>query len=81
MSIFSLLNSVFVFLMYHCECVQQGKGKLESWLADEMDKFIADAFMTGSENAFTQMLHLIMSENVSVDYQVCCGISKIITYS
>lgn len=47
----------------------EGKGKLESWLADEMDKFIADAFMTGSENSFTQILHLVMSENVSADYQ------------
>lgn len=46
------------------------KSDLEPALADEMDKAIADAFLTGTEDAMTQLLYLILSENVSADYQV-----------
>jgi len=35
-----------------------------------MDRCISEAWLSGSEDAFTQLLHLILSENVSVDYQV-----------
>ena len=35
-----------------------------------MDRCIAEAWLTGSEDAFTQLLQLILSQNVSVDYQV-----------
>lgn len=45
------------------------KVELEPWLVEEMDKSIADAWLSGGEDNFTQILHLIHSENVSVDYQ------------
>ena len=35
-----------------------------------MDNAISDAFLTGTEDAMTHLLHLILSENVSVDCQV-----------
>lgn len=45
------------------------KEELEPWLIEEMDKSIADAWLLGREDNFTQILHLIHSENISVDYQ------------
>ncbi|XP_069677317.1 3'-5' RNA helicase YTHDC2-like isoform X2 [Periplaneta americana] len=45
------------------------KMELEAWLVEEMDRCISEAWLSGSEDAFTQLLHLILSENVSVDYQ------------
>ncbi|PSN46949.1 putative ATP-dependent RNA helicase YTHDC2 [Blattella germanica] len=45
------------------------RTELEAWLVDEMDRCISEAWLSGSEDAFTQLLHLILSENVSVDYQ------------
>lgn len=47
------------------------KTELEEWLVEEMDRCISEAWLSGSEDAFTQLMHLILSENVSVDYQVC----------
>jgi hypothetical protein len=35
-----------------------------------MDRCISEAWLSGSEDALTQLLHLILYENVSVDYQV-----------
>ncbi|XP_031779462.1 3'-5' RNA helicase YTHDC2 [Nasonia vitripennis] len=52
----------------HNEPVSE-KVELEPWLIEEMDKSIADAWLSGGEDKFTQILHLIHSENVSVDYQ------------
>ena len=45
------------------------KMDLEPWLKEEMDKSISEAWLHGGEDNFTQLLHLILSENVSVDYQ------------
>ncbi|XP_066993237.2 3'-5' RNA helicase YTHDC2 [Anabrus simplex] len=45
------------------------KTELEAWLVEEMDRCLSEAWLSGSEDAFTQLLHLILSENVSVDYQ------------
>ena len=47
----------------------QEKVELEPWLKEEMDKLISTAWLNGGEDNFTQLLHLILSENVSVDYQ------------
>jgi len=46
------------------------KTELEAWLVEEMDRCISEAWLSGSEDAFAQLLHLILSENVSVDYKV-----------
>ncbi|XP_033230299.1 3'-5' RNA helicase YTHDC2-like [Belonocnema kinseyi] len=45
------------------------KVELEPWLKEEMDKSISETWLNGGEDNFTQLLHLILSENVSVDYQ------------
>ncbi|XP_077256086.1 3'-5' RNA helicase YTHDC2 [Temnothorax americanus] len=45
------------------------KVKLEPWLIEEMDKSVFDAWVNGREDNFAQLLHFILSENVSVDYQ------------
>lgn len=45
------------------------KVELEPWLIDEMNKSMSDAWHYGKEENFTHLLHIILSENVSVDYQ------------
>ncbi|XP_015596401.1 probable ATP-dependent RNA helicase YTHDC2 [Cephus cinctus] len=45
------------------------KVELEPWLIEEMDKSISDAWLCGGEDNFAQLLHFILSENISVDYQ------------
>lgn len=45
------------------------KENLEPWLMQEMDQLLSEAWLSGQETAFTQIFHLILSENVSVDYQ------------
>ncbi|KAK0178149.1 hypothetical protein PV328_002126 [Microctonus aethiopoides] len=45
------------------------KIDLEPWLKEEMDNSISDAWLYGTEDNFAQLLHLILSENISVDYQ------------
>lgn len=45
------------------------KENLEPWLVKEMDQLLSDAWLTGKEDPFSQIFHLILSENVSVDYQ------------
>ncbi|ROT84085.1 putative ATP-dependent RNA helicase YTHDC2 [Penaeus vannamei] len=48
----------------------KGTGaELDNTLKEEMDKCIQEAFLTGADEAFSQMMYLIMSENVSPDYQ------------
>ncbi|XP_060076466.1 3'-5' RNA helicase YTHDC2-like [Ylistrum balloti] len=47
----------------------EDKEELQDWIIKDMDQFLTDIFLMGSEEKFTQMVHLIMSENVSVDYQ------------
>ncbi|XP_013405941.1 probable ATP-dependent RNA helicase YTHDC2 [Lingula anatina] len=44
------------------------KEELEPWLVTEMDKLLTEAWLTGEEDIFTQIFHLIMSEDVTVDY-------------
>ncbi|CAH1795870.1 unnamed protein product [Owenia fusiformis] len=44
------------------------KEELEPWLVKEMDQLLSDTWLTGDEELFTQIFHLIMSENVNVDY-------------
>lgn len=44
------------------------KATMEPWLIEEMDKSISDAWLMEEDN-FSQLLHYILSENVSVDYQ------------
>ncbi|XP_071450252.1 3'-5' RNA helicase YTHDC2-like [Hetaerina americana] len=45
------------------------KVEVEPWLMEEMDRCMCDAWINGSEDAFTKLLHLVLSENVYVDYQ------------
>ncbi|GFR98538.1 ATP-dependent RNA helicase DHX36 [Elysia marginata] len=41
---------------------------LEPWIVEEMDRLLRDVWLTGKEDLFHQILYLISSENVSVDY-------------
>ncbi|RUS82035.1 hypothetical protein EGW08_010191 [Elysia chlorotica] len=41
---------------------------LEPWVVEEMDRLLRDVWLTGKEDLFHQILYLISSENVSVDY-------------
>lgn len=45
------------------------KEELEPWLVKEMDELLSEIWLTGNEDCFSQLIHLIKSENVSVDYQ------------
>ncbi|KAL0271676.1 UNVERIFIED_CONTAM: hypothetical protein PYX00_008692 [Menopon gallinae] len=49
--------------------VPQEKSELEPWLIEEMDNAISEAFLNGTEESMMQLLHIILSENVSPDYQ------------
>ncbi|MGH0189711.1 UNVERIFIED_CONTAM: hypothetical protein FKN15_037723 [Acipenser sinensis] len=44
-------------------------NSLEPWLLKEMDSCISDIFLNQDADAFIQLFHLILSENVSVDYR------------
>ncbi|KAI8792942.1 ATP-dependent RNA helicase YTHDC2 [Biomphalaria glabrata] len=44
------------------------KEDLDPWIVEEMDKLLREAWQTGNEELFNQILHLISNENVSVDY-------------
>ncbi|CAH1253699.1 YTHDC2 [Branchiostoma lanceolatum] len=44
-------------------------SEMEPWLIQEMDKCIMTAWLNNDEDAYVQLFHLIMSENVSVDYR------------
>ena len=41
------------------------KEELDQSLIDEMDKLLSEAWLTGSEDAFNQIVHYILTENVS----------------
>lgn len=41
------------------------KEELEASLVEEMDKLLTEAWLTGSEEAFTHIVHLILAENIS----------------
>lgn len=41
------------------------KEELEPWLVKEMDELLSVIWLTGNEDCFSQLIHLIKSENVS----------------
>ena len=43
---------------------------MEVWYEEEMDRRISEAWLSSSKDVFAPLLYLILSENVSVDYQV-----------
>nr|CAD7194903.1 unnamed protein product [Timema douglasi] len=45
------------------------RTELDSWLVEEMDHCLTEAWLQGSPDSFAQLLYLIQSENISVDYQ------------
>ncbi|KAL3867100.1 hypothetical protein ACJMK2_044331 [Sinanodonta woodiana] len=48
---------------------EKEKEEVEPWLAQELDRLIGEVWLTGDEDLFSQILHLVLTENVSVDYQ------------
>ncbi|VDI58889.1 ATP-dependent RNA helicase YTHDC2 [Mytilus galloprovincialis] len=45
------------------------KENLEPGVINELDQLLSEAWLTGKEDVFSQIFHLILSENVSLDYQ------------
>lgn len=48
---------------------EQDNVTLDPWMVEQMDRCIEEAWLEGSEEAFTQILYFIQTENVPVDYQ------------
>lgn len=46
----------------------QEKEELEPWVAKEMDQHLTEIWLTGNEDLFPQIFHLIVSENISGMY-------------
>lgn len=63
-----------IYYYYYYYCIPPPPLEMDSSLREEMDSCIEEAFLTGSDEAFSQMMYLIMSENVSPDYQVRQGL-------
>ena len=59
---------VHLTLFYVCVQLGQEKEELEPWLVKEMDQLVSDVWLTGSEDIFSQIFHLITSENISGQY-------------
>ena len=51
----------------HSQLAMLGKEKeeLEPWVAKEMDEHLTEIWLTGNEDLFPQIFHLIVSENIS----------------
>lgn len=60
-------------------------------MVEQMDKCIEDAWLHASEDAFSQILYFVHTENVPVDYQVSwnfvvslsvpiCGMTQFLMY-
>ena len=49
----------------------QEKEELEPWLIKEMNQLLTDVWLSGNEEIFDQIFHLIMSENVTGMWSDC----------
>ena len=41
------------------------KEELEPWVINDMDRLLGETWLTGNEDVFQQIFHLIFNENVS----------------
>ncbi len=56
------------------------KEDLEAWVIQDMDRLLSDVWLSGDEDVFAQIFHLIMAENVSGKWIVLqCSSSSIAT--
>ncbi|XP_018417993.1 PREDICTED: probable ATP-dependent RNA helicase YTHDC2 [Nanorana parkeri] len=51
------------------QLTEKDANSLEPWLIKEMDSCLSDIWLNKDVDAFGQLFHLILSENVSVDYR------------
>ncbi|XP_068103375.1 3'-5' RNA helicase YTHDC2 isoform X2 [Hyperolius riggenbachi] len=51
------------------QLTEKDVNSLEPWLIKEMDSCLSDIWLNKDVDAFAQLFHLILSENVSVDYR------------
>nr|XP_014346728.1 PREDICTED: probable ATP-dependent RNA helicase YTHDC2 isoform X2 [Latimeria chalumnae] len=51
------------------QLTEKDANSLEPWLIKEMDACLSDIWLHRDVDAFAQLFHLILSENVSVDYR------------
>ena len=56
-----MLSLILLFLIQNSIDVRD----MPDWLQKEMDSTMTNCWLTGGEEAFTQLMYLIMSENVS----------------
>lgn len=49
-------------------CTTESSSELQPWLLAEMDMCISNVFLGEDQDAFTQIFHLILYENVNVDH-------------
>ncbi len=49
--------------------VCQEKEELEPWLVKEMDQLLSDIWLAGRDEGFSQIFHLVLSENATGQWQ------------
>jgi len=54
------------------------KDELEAWVMTDMDRLLGDAWLSGNEDVFQQIFHLIFNENVSGKLLSLCMSTKIL---
>ena len=61
----------------HSQLAMLGKEKeeLEPWVAKEMDQHLTEIWLTGNEDLFPQIFHLIVSENISGMFHLITSIT------
>lgn len=55
---------VSVYINYVAQVCPE-KEEPEAWLIKEMDRLLAEVWHTGNDELFQQIMHLILSENVT----------------
>ena len=60
--------SKLVFFLQFLFQLGEEKDELEPWLIKEMDELLSQAWLTGNPDIFHQIVHLIITENVSGIY-------------
>lgn len=56
---------IILVLFFYFDGVLQEVEDLDPRLVQEMDQLLTTAWLTGTENVFSQIFHLILNDNVS----------------
>jgi len=55
---------LLLYVCGHCQVCPE-KEELDPWIIKDMDRLLGEAWLTGNEDVFQQIFHLILNENVS----------------